>query len=321
MTWNLYVGTEFAPLLEPESLSEMPAAVAGAWARVLASDFPERAGALAAEIEGVRPHLVGVQEAALFRIQSPGDFFLGNLLPARDTVLDFLALLVDSLDRRGLTYVPVASARSFDEEAPMEGRNGLLDLRLTDRDVVLARSDVGADNPRGGRYGRRMVVEAGPVELVIPKAWVSVDARVDGRAPFRFLSTHLEITDFGTEVQEDQASELLGMLGETLLPTVVVGDFNADGHGGSPTYDRLLEWGLRDAWPAAGSGGAGLTCCHEGTLRGPGGSLRTRIDLVLGRGAVEFRSVTRLGADPDRRTVSGLWPSDHAGVAAEVEIR
>ena len=58
---------------------------------------------------------------------------------------------------------------------------------------------------------------------------------------------------------------------------------------------------------------------HARSLRGIswGGSL----DLILFRGPFKVDDVDVVGEDPDDRTESGLWPSDHAGVVATLELR
>ena len=89
MTWNVYYGTDPMPVLlaPPESV---PFVAARAWALARQTDFPERAGAIARAIAVRRPHLIGLQEAALWRIQSPGDLVLGGDVPATTVVYDFV---------------------------------------------------------------------------------------------------------------------------------------------------------------------------------------------------------------------------------------
>jgi hypothetical protein len=48
--------------------------------------------------------------------------------------------------------------------------------------------------------------------------------------------------------------------------------------------------------------------------------LYQRIDLILTLGNVEGQNIALFGADPGTRTPDGLWPSDHAGVAAQVIV-
>ena len=110
------------------------------FAQVQATNFPERASALAAEIGRSRPLLVGLQEVSLFRSGPVRPF---GAPPSASTVqADYLAILQGALAARGLHYAPVAVATNADLEAPVLTAMGLLDLRLTDRDVILARTDV-----------------------------------------------------------------------------------------------------------------------------------------------------------------------------------
>lgn len=321
MTRNLYVGAGFDRFLQVGSLSELPDVAAEFWSDVWTTDFSARAGALAAEIEATGPHLVGLQEVSLFRIQSPGDFFLGNLSPARDTVLDYLGLLLDSLSARGVSYRVVAQSPDFDVEGPLRVAGGLDDLRLTDREVILARSDVPTAGARGGQYESALRVGSGLLSVRIRKGWASVETRVGGEE-FRFVSTHLEIRKFGPEVQLAQAEELLSEVSASDLPVVLVGDFNSAADGTTtPTYARLTGAGFGDGWAEQSPGAPGLTCCHRGDLRNGSPSLQSRIDLVLFGESFDVLGVERVGADPARRTSTGLWPSDHAGVVARLAIR
>jgi hypothetical protein len=48
--------------------------------------------------------------------------------------------------------------------------------------------------------------------------------------------------------------------------------------------------------------------------------LYQRIDLILTMGDVKVRNIALFGADPRERIIGGLWPSDHAGVAAHVVV-
>ena len=43
-------------------------------------------------------------------------------------------------------------------------------------------------------------------------------------------------------------------------------------------------------------------------------------NLMLVRGAVSPHRIQQVGATPDTRTPSGLWPSDHAGLVARFKI-
>lgn len=76
--------------------------------------------------------------ASLYRTGAPDSFF-GNPTLAENVELDFLELL---LNERGLHYSPVTVTENTDAETPGYTAPGVLqDIRLTDRDVILARTD------------------------------------------------------------------------------------------------------------------------------------------------------------------------------------
>jgi endonuclease/exonuclease/phosphatase family metal-dependent hydrolase len=107
------------------------------------------------------------------------------------------------------------------------------------------------------------------------------------------------------------------------LPVILLGDLNSKADGtGTPTYANLLKpkVGFVDAWTEGGSG-EGLTCCQDANLLNPQSNLEDRRDFVLvGRGPFQVIDAQVVGADPADRTLSGLWPSDHAGVVAELRL-
>ena len=74
--------------------------------------------------------------------------------------------------------------------------------------------------------------------------------------------------------------------------------------------------------PGATAHGAdpGYTCCQAQNLLNTTSSLDQRIDLVLSRGGVGVDDIHLIGDSESDRTPSGLWPSDHAGVVATLEI-
>ena len=79
--------------------------------------------------------------------------------------------------------------------------------------------------------------------------------------------------------------------------------------------------GWQDAWTAAGHASddeAGHTSGQAPDLANVDSLLRQRIDYVFVRDAA-VTACARVGADPEDR-VEGRWPSDHAGVVAEVRL-
>ncbi|KJY36300.1 endonuclease, partial [Streptomyces sp. NRRL S-444] len=125
MTRNLYLGADLAPVLAATTPQGLVAAVTAVWANVQATNFPERAEALADEIAASDPHLVGLQEAVLWRSQTPAG--PGS---ATHVEYDFLQILLDELSARGKHYKAVASVTvGSDFEAPRSTPSGLQDIR------------------------------------------------------------------------------------------------------------------------------------------------------------------------------------------------
>ena len=314
MTRNLYLGTDLSPIFAAPSPFALFAAVGAAWAQAQANDFPARAQALADEIAAERPDLIGLQEAMLFRTDVPWD---GPATPAETVAYDFVDLLVDALAQRGLEYEAVSTYTGTDAELPA-GLPPVRDVRLTDRVVVLARTDektadLKLSNPQSGAYPAALTVNTAAGPLTLPRGWASVDVKIRGKS-FRFVTTHLEA--FSPLVRNPQAAQLLAGPAATDLPVVLVGDINSGPGGDLGAYGIVLGGGFTDAW----TGSPGLTCCHAVDLHNPNPTLTKRIDLVLTRGGFETVSADVVGEEPADWTATGLWPSDHAGVVTTLRL-
>jgi hypothetical protein len=333
MTRNIYLGTDLNPLLAaPPPLVAFVAAET--FAKIKATDFPARAEALADEIAATDPHLVGLQEATLYRIQTPGDAAFGGVTPATTVFQDFLAILLEALRARGLDYHVAVVQENTDVEVPAFTGNGpdglptFTDVRLTDRDVILARRDVEVAGPEHAHYVVNQPVVIGGRPVLFLRGWLSLVASVRGQT-FRFFNTHLE-TEMFAAVQTAQATELLGITRASPPPVLLVGDFNSSASGTqTPTYGLLTVGGFHDTWLDVRPSTPGLTCCHAADLRNEEPTLDRRIDLVLigpefmtgNGGPAGGVRATVVGDEPADRTPSGLWPSDHAGVAATLNLR
>jgi hypothetical protein len=117
------------------------------WEQFLATNVTERVKAMSGLIRILRPDLIGVQEATLVRTQDPSDFFAGNPQLAEHVAYDFPGLLLNALKASRLGYRAVAEVQNLDIEVPRANEPGALftDVRVTDRDVILARGDVKVD--------------------------------------------------------------------------------------------------------------------------------------------------------------------------------
>jgi endonuclease/exonuclease/phosphatase family metal-dependent hydrolase len=312
LTQNLYLGADIDPLV---GSTDLPATVQRLWSDVQATDFPSRAKVLADQIQQADPDLVALQEAALWRTQTPGDHLP---VPNANTVaLDFLDLLGNELASRGLSYRVVVTNANADFELP--GSSGT-DYRLTDRDALLAKASVEITASASGTYPHSVsltvpspVPGGAPLQASIPRGWVRADVLTAGRTVHVF-GTHLEA--FTPDVATLQVSDLLGVAQPGSEPTVIVGDMNLP--PGSGGYDQFVapETRLADAWATTHPGDVGFTCCWNPDLRG--GSLSSRVDLVFSTPELHA-SGARL-VDEGARTPSGLSPSDHLGVVATFDV-
>ncbi len=322
MTQNLYVGTGVGDVFTATSWPELVAAGSEAWARLLATDFPARAEAIADEIVRARPDVVGLQEVTLWRDQTPGDVRTQPVPNARDTVFDFLAILQDALSARGLPYTAVATSTGVDVEFPrLDPRAGLVDVRLTDRDVLMVRADLAGrfGNPDDGRY-RAQFSEPFLLGLsTSTRGWTSVDYRPDPTTVVRILDTHLEVMERATgTTQERQADEFLAVVAASPYPVIALGDFNSPADGSvPPTYQNLTAV-LSDAWSSARPADPGWTCCQP--LDRADERTSVRLDLVLTPEGWPVTRVARTVDQPFRAAPTPLWASDHFGVTARISI-
>jgi hypothetical protein len=325
MSRNVYLGGDLDPVIGATSPQQVPLVAAQAWAQIQASNFPARAGALAAEIVEERPHLVGLQEVSLYQVQSPSDLVIGGTTPATAVAYDFLQLLLDSLAARGADYRIVASVTNTSVEVPVYTGRGPIpfdDVRYTDHDVILARADVATTNPQAANFAARIntaIGGAGGPPVSLRRGWTSVDATVYGRS-VRFANTHLEVERFAA-VQTLQAAELIGILTASSLPVVAVGDYNSNANMlETATYAMMLNAGFEDMWQA--NGDSGYTCCQDKLLRNEESQLVKRIDFVFARGfsGTVIGASHLVGDEVTDRLASGLWPSDHAGVVTRLRL-
>jgi endonuclease/exonuclease/phosphatase family metal-dependent hydrolase len=323
MTRNLYLGAELDPVIAAALGGDVMTfvnATTTAWNAVQANRFDLRAEALADEILTHLPDLVGLQEVSLWRVQSPGDFAAGNPVAATTVAVDYLALLLAELSERGLTYVPVIPEGGteplalFDIEVPIATGQ---DVRLTDRQVILAREGVPLKDSRGGAFTNLLELTLFGTPFPILRGWTAVTATI-GTTDVVFFNTHLESFDPAPRVA--QAGELADLLDAATGRVVLVGDLNS--LPGTEGHLAATAAGFTDVWTALGTG-SGFTCCFAPDLSQPRtvDDLTQRIDYVLVRGAagqLTPENVTIVGEEDADRTASGLWPSDHAGVTATI---
>jgi endonuclease/exonuclease/phosphatase family metal-dependent hydrolase len=329
MTRNLYLGSSLGPALEAKTPEGFVEAVARIYATVQYTNFPQRAEAIADEIQAEAPDLIGLQEVTKWTT--------GGVNPPPG--YDFLAILEGELEARGLDYTAASIAHNANigpaplvsETCPVVSGQFTCSVQLEDRDVILVNDDTPGltwSNPQSGQYTAQQTIESPVGPLSFDRGWASIDAKLKHQ-PFRFVDTHLE-TEESPLVQEAQAAEFLAGPGKggTIVAT---GDFNSASDGSTTaSYALLTAPGkFRDAWDEAQLG-PGSSCCQEsnvipqlapGQLNNPVSTLKTRIDLILSRGAARSDGDdAELIGDTPFQGSPPFWPSDHAGVVSELRL-
>jgi endonuclease/exonuclease/phosphatase family metal-dependent hydrolase len=272
---------------------------------------------------------------------------------AEDVVFDYLDLLLEALAARGLQYRVVEDAVAWESDfeipswnlVPVPGlgcvpADGALptDVRAQDRDVILVRSDVETEDEYNDNYSVLLpfpIPTGDPVHpfvrVIIVRGYGSTDLKYQGRT-YRFVNTHLEMDDqsdpgsFVNLIQAAQAQQLIGALASEALPLVVAGDFNSspDPADFTMSYELMVSAGYTDIWDQFG-GRPGDTCCQVADLSNLKSALFKRIDLILVRPSADTRFLPSpawvTGDRQSGKTASGLWASDHAGVAAMLKLK
>jgi len=310
---------------------------------VTRTDFATRSRLLAAEIAAARPDLIGLQEVGLWR-RGPMQLDRVGRPDATQVDLDFLDMLLADLANSGARYEVVHVQQLSDVEAPAftgdpyAGTAGsAADVRLTDRDVILVRSEAGLriEASGGGAYQQRFQVELGDTIFPFVRGYAWADVAL-GSARIRFVNTHLESQS--AQLARAQAEELLnGPAGDMSLPTVIACDCNSNPASlaarssvpiGSGAAYRLITdgHGYTDLWlQQQGRDGPGNTAWLSELVNDETADFERRIDLVLARSAppgqiVANRAEVTGDELGDRDPVSKLWPSDHAGVVVELRV-
>lgn len=316
MSRNLYLGADLIPLASAADLPAFEQTAAQVWRNVQATDFPKRATALAKEIKKTRPDLIGLQEAAVWR-KSPDGVKDGQTTAATTVVYDYIKTLRAELKKQGVEYRVVVQQDEFDFEAPTALG---YDIRLTQRDAILARvgSKVKTGKTRRGQYSRTFIVPTQAGQANSKRGWVSVDAKI-GKKSFRFVNTHLEA--YGGDIREAQAKQLLGSGGPLTSKktnTILVGDLNSDPRdeaADAAAYKAIVGAGFVNVFSKLPA-----TSGQNELVNNPVSELKRSIDHILVRPKQKVLNAKVVGNKASER-VGGLWPSDHAGVVAELRLK
>jgi hypothetical protein len=270
MTRNLYIGAEIQSIAAAGSFAEFLFLANEALVKVAETNFPERARALAKEIVRNKPHLVGLQEVyniTLNGINPPG------VLP----YVDYLDELLKALNEQGAHYYPAATVTNFSMDISFPSgdptSSTIVNLGITDRDVILARRDVQtkvvdmvstgvcpdrvSDDGCNYAYFAGTVIPGGDaapdIPIEIKRGFVAVDAKHRSLSA-RFYNTHLEVrypdptNILSITIQAAQASELIQVIDflEEVSPhkgpVILVGDIN------SSPEDEVIGEGMEDSF-------------------------------------------------------------------------
>ena len=303
MSRNLYLGAALDDVVAATSLTEFLIATTRVWNQVVANDFHARAELLADEIAMNRPEAVGLQEAYLWR-RSPSPS--NPPTAATHVEYDYIAELLAALEARGTPYEVAESIELFDFEAPtLLGLN----VRLTDRQAILVRKGTEFRNARGATYSVLLPVTVLGNTVLVKRGWTAVDLNMGGEW-LSFFNTHTE--SFYAPVRVAQGMELASILAATPGKVIQVGDLNS--LPGTEVAASVAAAGFTDAWADIHSRQPGVTCCFPESLALTEPGLNQRIDYVFVRG-LKALTIRILGAHPGAHR-TGLWPSDHAGLAA-----
>jgi hypothetical protein len=324
MTYNVDQGTDFANVAQATNQFQFLVAVGQTISQVRATQPHERMKAVARQIVAAGPTLVSLQEV--------NQWFSGEFDPATgcgplSLEFDMLKDLLDALAAQGAHYTVVVTRQQF-AIPPLPGLilpGTFLCAAVVNNVVLLARDDLKSSrfswsNPQSATYQHTLSFPTPFGTLPLPRAWVSVDATFNGKS-FRFIGTHLESTD--ASLRRLQGVELRAGPGATTLPIVIAMDSNAQAAPLplDPAYADFIAAGYDDAWARVFPSVAGFTCCQNALLTNVESQLTQRIDLILARGPITPQNVALYGIDLASKTTTGLWPSDHAGVAAQLAIR
>jgi hypothetical protein len=326
MTYNVDEGTDFLQIQNVTTQDQFLVGVGEIITQVRATNPPARMHAVAKQILAVRPALVSLQEL--------DQWYSGPFNPLTQQcgtlTLEF-DILQELLDALADNYEIAVQAQQYDIAPPGQpGVPGLIPpntflcVRAINHIAILARTDLEPSqfhwsNARSAQYQNANVFQTPVGDFRAPRAWVSVDVRFHHNR-FRFIGTHLD-GDNAT-IRRLQGGELREGPARTRLPVIVAMDSNARAAPPpqDPTYIDFINAGYSDVWSEIFPPTPGFTCCQAQYVNNVASQLSERIDLILTLGDVGAQDIALFGADQASKTPDGLWPSDHAGVAAQLVV-
>jgi len=302
----------------------VPKAVDTLLQQILHSKPTKRISNIAQIIQREQPDVIGLQNVYSLRKQFPGKgSTITDATTTTEPVLDFLEIILTALSssssplgKKQVRYKIAHVMDSYDVILPalqgFENTNVdkststgtssspiFYDLRITNRNVILIKSQIRIRNARGD------VFDASSPSPIIPSlplvhGWVGIDAKFGVRNKWYTVVTvaldtphkqqHQEAaavtttttndtanttTTTGKSIQYTQAHELLATIDDKTttnnLAVILLGDFHTtstasndieDENNGS--YNPIIDAGYEDAW--AFKNDDGFTCCRHASL-------------------------------------------------------
>ncbi len=324
MTYNVNEGSDFLQVASASGLQQFLLGVGEILTQVRSTNPPERMQAIAQQILAIQPELLSLQEV--------DQWYNGTFDPIAGTCgtmtlqYDMLQELLSALAARGGHYEVAVQViqYAFPPTPGLIPPSTNVCVAVNDYNVVLARTDLPSwifqwSDPESGQFVNKVILPTpiGPVPL--PRSWASVDAQFFGHS-FRFINSHLE--SFSASIRELQGGELRQGPAGTSSPVIIAMDSNSQAFPlpQDATYLDFISAGYDDVWSKIFPTIPGLTCCQDEADDNPLSQLSQRIDLILTLGKAAPMGAALIGADTRSRLPDGLWPSDHAAVAAAVIV-
>lgn len=239
MSRNIYVGSDVSVAMK--LIPDFKAAAQFMWDQVAATDFSKRAPLLAKEIITNKADVVGIQEATTW-------FCKKNAWSGKTEVLNFTDQLLAATKNLGTEYVVAekdgtkAKNIGFSIAAipfltivndpkvfqPLFGQDTAA-CGFEIGDALIIRKDLAPKISKVGNTEYDASYSIVPTIMTIYRGYTWMDLQV-GTSTVRIVSTHLESVWDANKVPNaaKQATQLVADLSNTTIPTIVIGDFNAD---------------------------------------------------------------------------------------------
>ena len=236
---NIYLGADVGVAMK--LIPDFKAAAQFMWDQVSATDFSKRAPLLAKEIITNQADVVGIQEATTW-------FCRKNAWSGKTEVLNFTDQLLSATKKLGTEYVLaekdgtqaknigysiaaipfltiVNDPKTFQ---PLFGQDTAA-CGFEIGDALIIRKDLASKIARVGNTEYEASYSIVPTIMTIYRGYTWMDLQV-GKSTVRIVSTHLESVWDANKIPNaaKQATQLVSDLSNTTIPTIVIGDFNAD---------------------------------------------------------------------------------------------